>query len=221
MVYFIRNRDYIDKYSVNADEEKLNEFKKRLITNCSEREHIEFDDFGGYDLDSEINGDKIINYTRTSIDGRNYFHYSYDVEHQPYLVSLIDRIMAGDNTALPEIYCPDMAKERAPFETRIRRISQELDALDKTSPSYNFDKHLKIVQLDKLLDDQIRNQGQESIVPYYFELQALLDMQYICSVNIKELANVSAFFGITIQDLCHVGCVEFDCEDIVKHTRKM
>ena len=100
---------YIEKYKVELKKERLEELKREIILNCSEKKHYKHKTTTIY---RECYDERIINYTSKKIgikEGRGYepdleeYLVEYDELVYPIEAILIERILDDDNEALEEL----------------------------------------------------------------------------------------------------------------------
>lgn len=202
MYYYVKNNDKIEKYEVQFDKEKLKKLRIEIINNCSEITHKEYDDTREPNYFDYL---KIRNYKRKEIgkvEGRDYqpdktlYHLSYDEYIFPYLVTLIDRLLADDIEALNEIFNQVTKKETLPIELRIQTLSNEIDKIS------NLDTKKKIKELEKLqklIETQKLNSNQLPVTIYYPKVQQLINLIYINSMKIEDIERLESFFGANAQ----------------------
>lgn len=204
MILFIKKEDRIDKFLVEFNSEELEKIRIEIIEKCSELVHHEYECSGSLPKDFADNPLKIRNFKETKIGKKEHetikhgytvekqYHYSYDELEYPYLVTLINRILKGDVSAVYEILNPDFNKERKSFDERISEITNEIN-------DSNLDNNRKISKLNrvkKLIENKELNKNQESVLEYYEKVKELIILTRIDLINIKSLERIIDFFDI-------------------------
>ena len=203
MFYYLKNRDNIEKYFVNFDNEELENLKIEIINNCSEIIHHEYD---GIDAPDQFDYLRIRNYkekfvgikeSRDSLQIPDYYvyHFSYDEYVFPDLVYLIDELLKGDNNSIDKIlnYGKKLNGKSISdtISDRIDETSRQLDNID------NLDivrKKSKLEELNSLIKLKEINEKQASIEPYYIKLKNLITFNLIDKISIKDIERVNNFF---------------------------
>lgn len=199
MNYFKYGDETIEKYRIEFDREKMEEFKERVINECSEITHCEYD---GTKEPHKSNGIHIRNYTRKEIGFRasddcfdpNYkmwYHFSYDEYKAPYLVTLIRELLLDDASVIDKIFEPDYSIEGRTLNERIKESSDAIDRMDNTNPD------LKIVALQKLqkLYKQAKyNENQKPVQEYYKMLQGMITLELVDTISTETVKQVCDFY---------------------------
>ena len=203
MFYYLKNRDNIEKYFVNFDNEELENLKIEIINNCSEIIHHEYD---GIDAPAQFDYLRIRNYkekfvgikeSRDSLQIPDYYvyHFSYDEYVFPDLVYLIDELLKGDNNSIDKIlnYGKKLNGKSISdtISDRIDETSRQLDNID------NLDivrKKSKLEELNSLIKLKEINEKQASIESYYIKLKNLITFNLIDKISIKDIERVNNFF---------------------------
>ncbi|MDO4963734.1 MAG: hypothetical protein Q4E75_06555 [bacterium] len=193
MYYFKKNKDVIEKYSVDYDLEKLQTLKLEIINKCSRVENFEYDDIRNpKDWDNFL---KIRNYSKTKIKNKEeLFHYKFTRYEFPYLVKLIDELIYGNALAIDEIIKPNMQKEALPFNLLIQNKIDEINIIsddDKDRKLLQYKKLLKLIELAKL------NKNQKPIKGYYKKVKDIINLDKVDELDINLLNDVSNFFDNT------------------------
>ena len=110
MYYIEQENDELVKYEVVIDQNELKKIKYKVITNCGEiKHHCYQSDYAPRDLSF----DHIGNYSYKKVGTKEYFEetrdvylYEYDEYSDTTLVTLIDRLLKGDMSAILEIRNP-------------------------------------------------------------------------------------------------------------------
>ena len=196
MEYIILSNDIIKKYNVSYDYDSVIDLKNRVIEECSEIKHVNFDN--SYYPFREVSNDKEY---RNKIpkgtyekNGQYYYKYEYDEYNYPYLVSLINRLINNDNTAIKEIfnynglydyYIVDIDKK---INKLLLDISNEEINIDDKINKTNDLKELLEKQKTLLLNDKVKN--------YYNELQELISFELIDEINYDEYKKVDKVLNL-------------------------
>lgn len=200
MYYFVDKKETIEKYLVSFSKEELEKLKIEIINNCSEIEHHEYEGTHG---PNEFDYLRIRNYkerfvrveeSRDSLQwpDQRVYHYSYDEYKFPELVSVIDELLNGNVLVLDTIFNTNPESKGETIDEKIRKASEELDAIDNlkiTKKKEKLDELQKLIELKKL------NKKQKSVVPYYAKLRELITLDLVDTITKEEIERVNQFFG--------------------------
>ena len=200
MYHFIDKKETIEKYSVSFSKEELEKLKIEIINNCSEIEHHEYDGTHG---PNEFDYLRIRNYkerfvrveeSRDSLQwpDQRVYHYSYDEYKFPELVSVIDELLNGNVLVLDTIFNTNPESKCETIDEKIRKASEELDAIDNLKIAK---KREKLDELQKLIELKKLNKKQKSVVPYYARLRELITLDLVDTITKEEIERVNQFFG--------------------------
>ena len=200
MYYFVDKKETIEKYLVSFSKEELEKLKIEIINNCSEIEHHEYE---GTDGPNEFDYLRIRNYkerfvriqeSRDSLQwpDQRVYHYSYDEYKFPELVSVIDELLNGNVLVLDTIFNTNPESKIETIDERIRKASEELDAIDNLKIAK---KREKLDELQKLIELKKLNKKQKSVVPYYSKLKELITLDLVDTITKEEIERVNQFFG--------------------------
>ena len=200
MYYFIDKKETIEKYSVSFSKEELEKLKMKVINNCSEIEHHEYEGTHGPNRFDYL---RIRNYkerfvriqeSRDSLQwpDQRVYHYSYDEYKFPELVSAIDELLNGNVLVLDTIFNTNPESKIETIDERIRKASAELDAIDNLKITK---KREKLDELQKLIELKKLNEKQKSVVPYYARLRELITLDLVDTITKEEIERVNQFFG--------------------------
>ena len=190
MYYFIDKKETIEKYSVSFSKEELEKLKIEIINNCSEIEHHEYEGTHG---PNEFDYLRIRNYkerfvrveeSRDSLQwpDQRVYHYSYDEYKFPELVSVIDELLNGNVLVLDTIFNTNPESKGETIDEKIRKASEELDAIDNLKIAK---KREKLDELQKLIELKKLNETQKSVVPYYARLRELITLDLVDTITKK------------------------------------
>lgn len=202
MIIFIKKDKIVEKCSVEINKEELEKLRIEIIEKCSEIVHHE------YDLSSRLPEDfvddslKIRNFKETKIGERDIdprkspikklYHYSYDQLEYPYLITIINNMLKGKESAIEEILNPDFSKERKSIDEKIKELQEELNS-KKLSVSEEI---LVLNRIKKLLETKKLNENQESVLEYYDKVKNLITLTRIDFINVEQLKRIYDFFEI-------------------------
>lgn len=200
MYYFIDKKETIEKYSVSFSKEELEKLKMEVINNCSEIEHHEYEGTHGPNRFDYL---RIRNYkerfvriqeSRDSLQwpDQRVYHYSYDEYKFPELVSAIDELLNGNVLVLDTIFNTNPESKIETIDEKIRKASEELDAIDNLKITK---KREKLDELQKLIELKKLNEKQKSVVPYYARLRELITLDLVDTITKEEIERVNQFFG--------------------------
>jgi len=203
MYYYIKRDDKIEKYKVVFDKETLDKLRTEIINKCSIIEHIERT---GTRKPNYFDYLKIRNYKEKKV-GRteprdNLFYspediywYSYDQYNFPYLVKLIDELLKKDVQAVYKIYNPDFDREPTSLEIKRKVLCEEINNI----PNDNTNKKIsKLEELQKLIEQIKINESQESVIPYYKEVQEAILLVPVDIIDIDIIKKVETFYDKVI-----------------------
>lgn len=200
MYYFVDKKETIEKYLVSFSKEELEKLKIEIINNCSEIEHHEYEGTHG---PNEFDYLRIRNYkerfarvdeSRDSLQwlDQRVYHYSYDEYKFPELVSVIDELLNGNVLVLDTIFNTNPESKGKTIDEKIRKASEELDAIDNLKITK---KREKLDELQKLIELKKLNKKQKSVVPYYVKLRELITLDLVDTITKEEIERVNQFFG--------------------------
>lgn len=200
MYYFIDKKETIEKYSVSFSKEELEKLKIEIINNCSEIEHHEYDGTHGPNKFDYL---RVRNYkerfvrvqeSRDSLQcpDQRVYHYSYDEYKFPELVSVIDELLNGNVLVLDTIFNTNSESKGENIDEKIRKASEELDAIDNLKIAK---KREKLDEFQKLIELKKLNKKQKSVVPYYARLRELITLDLVDTITKEEIERVNQFFG--------------------------
>lgn len=205
MNYIKRKGDVFEKHSVFYDKEELTEFRRQVIEECSEIVHHEYNAIEGPDETDDL---RIRNYeckkigTVLSVDSSTsnggLYHFSYDEYRFPYLVELIDELLNGNARVLDQINYPNLKKENphlikggVSFEEKVKKVSQELNAIDNLNIEA---KKKKLDELQACIEMSKLNENQKPVDDYYSKLQSLIRLELVGSMPSRDVFQVVSFF---------------------------
>ena len=169
MYYYHENEWYIIRDEINIDKYELKKLRNEVINNCSLIVHTEHSSDYAPTIDQSL----VRNYKENFVCKKEYFeetrdviHYSYDKLIPPKLVTLIDRLLNDDPTAVHDIRNYDYKSETT-IDKMIEEKNKELENTDKKMSN----KRIMILQeLKKLAHDKELNKNQQSTEEYYGRL---------------------------------------------------
>lgn len=198
MFYYLKKKGKLEKYTVEIDHEALKSLRLEIIFRCSEISHIEDTTTA---TPNYFDYERIQNYTEKKVgrtDGGFYtpsediYHVSYDYYNHPYLVSIIDRLLKDDKTAIAEILKPDYSKEAVSFEKRIANLESKINDIPTCNTAA---KVAKLKELEELLQKSHLNQKQASVKKYYSKAKKLITFTLVDTMSLKDIQKVGDFIG--------------------------
>lgn len=196
MNYFKYNEKEIEKYEVVFEKEQIQQFRNQVINDYSEIEHHEYDDA----LEPNyLDYMRIRNYNSYKIGVKNDFnyqpieiyHFSYDEYKYPYLVTIIDKLLSDDITAIDELYNPNYELEKVPFNSQIKEATEIFNTISNLKID---EKKSQLEKLQNLIESAKINQNQKPIKDYYLKLQEMITFNHIDTLTIEEYDRVNKFF---------------------------
>ena len=103
------------------------------------------------------------------------------------MISLIDRLLKKDYTAIDEIICVNKAREIVPIEEKISRASLELDNISNLNIQ---EKRKKLDELEEYLVQLEYNKKQIPVILYYEKVLNILGIKFEDNLNIKSDVDV-------------------------------
>lgn len=205
---------YIEKYKVELKKERLEELKREIILNCSEKKHYKHKTTTIY---RECYDERIINYTSKKIgikEGRGYepdleeYLVEYDELVYPIEAILIERILDDDNTALEElldiISNPKRVSKENKYQNKLLETKEKRNDIcdlvreGKLELSYGV---LVLNQLDETinsLEDHIeRNKDRRPVFDFYQSLRESFIFHNVDMLLLKDFDRTLSFFDYT------------------------
>lgn len=196
MFYYLKKKGNLEKYTVDIDYDALKRLRLEIIFRCSEISHIEQNTTT---TPNYFDYERIQNYTEKKVgrtDGGFYtpaediYHVSYDYYEHPYLISIIDRLLKDDKSAISEILKPDYSKERDSFEKRISCLENEINNIPTCNTSA---KVSKLKELEELIKKAELNKKQASVKRYYSKVKKLITFTLVDTMSSKDIQKVGDF----------------------------
>jgi len=198
MYYFKVKENVVEKYLVNFSKEEIEELRALIINRCSEIVHREYTGCKG---PNQFDYLRIRNYKQKYVglkEARDYYspdremyQFSYDEYQYPYLVDVIDRLLKGSENAIATILEDSFESKEKSIPERIKKASEELDAIDNLDINK---KRAKLDELQELLKLQKLNENQEPIGPYHEKLKDLISLELVDKITTEEIERVENFF---------------------------
>lgn len=194
MYYIEQENDELVKYEVIINKEELDNIKYEVIQNCGEITHHCFkSDYAPRDLDFY----HIFNYSYTYVGQKEYFEetrdvyqYEYDEHSDTRLVTLIDQLLEGDLSILPELKNPGKQEEKTDtIGEEIKKKLEQLLLLDtKEISTWQLEKVKK--ELEKYQTNEKLNRDRLSDLGYYPQVLACIDMKEVSRKTLDELIKI-------------------------------
>lgn len=193
MIYFKKNNEYIEKYEVTFDKEKVEELKDRIISDCSLIKHVEFcSEYGAGIKDERL----VKNFRREYVgekdcdyEVRTIYKYNFDQYVPSNLVYYISSLLDGYATSIDEIYGYDFKNDKSIDEL----INDAMNKFNTIDINKTYEKQKVLKEIDNLLESKRLNGGQKDIRPYYDELLSLIHFELIDTINIADIERVYSF----------------------------
>ncbi len=193
MIYFKKNDEYLEKYEVTYDKEKVEQLKTRIIFECSRVEHREYcSDYG-----SCIRDEKLVKNFKAVLVGkkeyweetRNVYKYIYDEYVPSDLVKYIDELLNDFSSSIDKIFNYDFKNDKS-IDDLINEAMIKFNNMDQEDV---IDKQQHLKYLDNLLESKRINSTQKDIRPYYQELISLIGFELVDKILINDIARVYLF----------------------------
>ena len=203
---------YIEKNEVEFKRERLEELKREIILNCSEKKHCKYKTTTIY---RECYDERTINYTSKKIgikEGRGYepdleeYLVEYDELVYPNEVILIERILEGDNEALEELldilYNPKKRPTvKEEYTETLNQTKENIVLISKQISTGEINLEKGLFQLKQLKEkvEEIKshiekNKDQKPVNIYYQSIRESFTFHPIAMLSIKEFNKALAFF---------------------------
>lgn len=178
-MFYSNGNCYVLDSDFKFSKNELLSLRREIIDRCSEIIHHDYEGNSGPDSRDDL---RIRNYIHFSVSKNHLkgegkiFRYVYEEYKFPYLVSLIDRILRKDYSAIDELINVNINKENISLEERINRTSLELDSI----PNLNIrEKRIKLDELENYLIQLEYNKKQIPVFSYYEKVLNLLGIKKI------------------------------------------
>lgn len=193
MIYFKRNNEYLEKYKVSYDKEKIEELKERIIWDCSKIEHVSFcSDYGAGIKDERL----VKNFSSVYVGEKEYweetrsiYRYTFDQYVPSELVRYIDGLLNGVSSSIDMIFNYDFKNDKSIDEL----IEEAMISFNSIDPEKVYDKQQQLKYIDKLLESKKVGANQKDIRPYYQELIGLIHLELTDKILISEIDRVFSF----------------------------
>ena len=206
MIIFVRDGEYIFKYEVIVDKEKLEKLKYEVIEKCSIMEHKDYESTRLPTMYGILDYLKYRNYKDIKVGTVEYndfysmpetlYRITYDLYHFPYLLELIEKLLNDDRTIIEEIFTINRKKELVSLDIRIKKLNGIIEKID----NINADKKIELLkELSDLLKQKELNKNQENIDKYYIKVRKLITFKKIDILNYSELKRVLDFYDNEIE----------------------
>lgn len=203
---------YIEKNEVEFKRERLEELKREIILNCSEKKHYKYKTTTIY---RECYDERTINYTSKKIgikEGRGYepdleeYLVEYDELVYPIEAILIERILEGDNEALEELLDMLYNPKKRPtvkeeYTDTLNQTKEEIVLISKQISAGEINLEKGLIQLNQLKEkiEEIKsyiekNKDQKSVNVYYQSIKESFTFHPIAMLPIKEFNKALEFF---------------------------
>lgn len=196
MIYFKDTGDTIEKIKVTCDKEKLKEIREILVNRCSIAIHRETET----DYSPKFDNPKLIRNMHYSYVGekeyfeetRDIFHYSYDELIPPYLVTIIDKLLADDPLAVEYLlnYTPS---SNTTLEEKINTLTQEL----VNAPNIQRKKQI-LADLNNLIKLHELNKTRENPDNYFEDIINSLTFYLLDTISTKDIERVESFLDMEL-----------------------
>lgn len=203
---------YIEKNKVELKKERLEELKREIILNCSEKKHYKYKTTTIY---RKCYDERTINYTSKKIgikEGRGYepdleeYLVEYDELVYPNEVILIERILEGDNEALEELldilYNPQKRPTvKEEYTESLNQTKEDIVLISKQISTGEINLEKGLFQLKQLKEkvEEIKshiekNKDQKPVNIYYQSIRESFIFHPVAMLPIKEFNKTLAFF---------------------------
>ena len=203
---------YIEKNEVEFKRERLEELKREIILNCSEKKHYKYKTTTIY---RECYDERTINYTSKKIgikEGRGYepdleeYLVEYDELVYPIEAILIEKILDDDNEALEELLDMLYNPKKRPtlkeeYTDTLNQTKEEIVLISKQISAGEINLEKGLIQLNQFKEkiEEIKsyiekNKDQKSVNVYYQSIKESFTFHPIAMLPIKEFNKALEFF---------------------------
>ena len=189
-MFYSNGSYYVPESNFEFSKDELLKLRSEIIERCSEIIHHDYEGDAGPNTRDTL---RIRNYICFSVSKKHsksegkINRYVYEEYRFPYLISLIDRLLKKDYTAIDEIICVNKAREIVPIEEKISRASLELDNISNLNIQ---EKRKKLDELEEYLVQLEYNKKQIPVILYYEKVLNILGIKFEDNLNIKSDVDV-------------------------------
>lgn len=209
MYYYEMDELNVIKYKFDLNINKLNFLKKQIIKDCGKIIHksLETTNVLNYFNNRYVNNLEVHITEKKDDNNKNIYLVSYDLYNVPYLVSLIDRLLNKDISAINEIinYKESFSIENPEISEDYNILLDEINSKDnikiygiKENPNKKLKREKLLKKMEELLTDYelktVNNYDNEKINKYRKLLLESINIRPIKTLNIKEFIEVQSFF---------------------------
>ena len=218
MIYYktikIEGKDYICKYKVTYNIQKLKEIRKKLINECSEIHHYEFKTI---DSNFYLEGDNIIGFQKHKIGMKKIgkdipilpeYQVSYDELAFPIEALYIDSVLRGHSASLSELLDRITSFQSSPiidnrFVQALNSINTSINQTEEGMKKGTITQERGLSCL-KILNKQREaveleialNKHQKQPFIYYKELLKSFTFTRIATLSIEDFQSFLNFFAV-------------------------
>lgn len=190
-----QNGSVLEKYEVVFNREKLIELKEEINRKFCKVSHFSYTS----SLLPMRDPKTMKNFKYNKIGWREYdcatemeYEISYDKFEMPKLSAYIDKLLDGNDDALESIYDKTIDEKTDNYDKRIDVLSKELDEIDNLDIK---NKKIKLIELERLINERDRFNNDEMIESYYYKVRELISFRLVETICIEEVNKVNNFFG--------------------------
>lgn len=200
MIYYKKGSNFVTKYDVVYDKEKLIELRDEIINKCSlvtienEKTHnIENNNFEFYER-------RNVNKKLVEIKDKDYYDQKiYSITYEKYLypsiVIYINQIIQNDDVdALQKLINKDDMSNRTLYS---KACALALKKFNETPMSRFDEKKAALDRLQELMNNKDNNDDKEAVLPYYYDkVMNLFKFDEVDKAFSEELVKVLKFMEI-------------------------
>lgn len=197
MYYIEQQNDELIKYEVVIDKKKLEKIEYEVIGNCGEIKHYcyksdrcKHDHYDYY---------HIRNYHETFIKRRDLndfygtiveiYEYEYDEYSDTTLVTLIDRLLRGDMSAILEIKNPKIEEKKVDNGSELQKKLENILSLDiKDISTWKLEQVKK--GLEEYQTNEKLNRDRKSDLEYYAQVLSCIDMKEVNRMKMDDMVRI-------------------------------
>lgn len=197
MYYIEQQNDELVKYEVTIDEKELEKVKYEVISNCGKIKHYRYKN--DRCMHDHYDNYHIRNYQSYYIERRDLndfysttveiYEYDYDEYSDTTLVTLIDRLLAGDMSTILELRNPKEEEKKPDKGSELQKKLEKMLSLDmKDINTYQLEKIKK--ELEEYQINEKLNRDRKSDLEYYPQVLACIEIKEVSRMNIDKLQEI-------------------------------
>lgn len=197
MYYIEQEGNYLVKYDIYIEIEKIIELKREIIEECSEIEHYSYDSVFVLHYKDDL---YIRNFQQSYIgatfnDLRDKYHFEYDKYEEPELVKIIDSLLGNNGTVI--------SKLKKPVQPKTKKHQKENELKQEINDILSIDiNELDITKIDELKEEIQKyqeyvklNANRKSELEYYPKVLECIKLTEINRIDKNILMEAESFLS--------------------------